>query len=835
MTAAPMFPNPVYRVGSNPYGMGMADFNRDGIQDLVVANFGPGYDGNPGDLSLLLGRGDGTFAEEVRIPTSQHAADVSAADFNRDGIGDLVVTYPSSSTAYFLPGLGDGTFGPESLVATSVYALRLADFNHDGLPDLLVDGASATSYFQALLGRGDGTFAAAPAVSPGDSFGPIAVDVNGDGFDDVLTNTFGEGYTPNSILVYLGTGNGSFVLAGSFATGEYSDLLLPADLDGDGHIDLGVDTIHADDPHSGTTGPFILYFGNGDGTFVRGPSVDQYLAMALIASDLNGDGIQDYVRIGYFDDVTPILGAGNRTYTEQPLFYTGIDVTRAVAGDFGRDGRLDLAILGNMSEAVFLYEGNGDGTFGPPINPTIRDSFLGGLVTDDFNGDGVLDIAAALLDQDAVAFLPGDGAGSFGAETRSPAGVGPLFLASVDMNGDGRKDLVVSDRNWHFSPPMVSTPASVAILLGNGDGTFQTPLSFTAPESPLAMHVADFDGDGHADVLVANGYEGIQEPDLSLFLGNGDGTLRPEIRLSAGAVNIFPYGWTAPMGLASGDLDGDGRRDIVVAMSGLDTPGGAGAVRVFHGQGGGLFGPPITVADTVSSAGVTVADLDGDGAGEIVVADAASYTSINPGGLYVLHNDGASNFTASRLLEAGIGPFDVQVADMTLDGVSDLVASNNAGYMAILPGLGGLAYGAPIRVGLFGMPLAMVKGDFTGDGTPDMLIASGSGMFIVQVPANPALAIDAAVSTKSPLGKGSGTVTWTTNAEFDLAGFNILEETAQGTRRINPAMIPCTECITGRGSTYTSILPKHKSGKNVFIQAVHIDGRLEVFGPARKE
>src|SRR5215470_220410 len=84
--AAPLFPNPVYEVGSNPYGLGMADFNRDGVQDLVVANFGAGYDGLSGDVSVLIGHGDGTFSSEMRIPTSQHASDALAADVDGDGV-----------------------------------------------------------------------------------------------------------------------------------------------------------------------------------------------------------------------------------------------------------------------------------------------------------------------------------------------------------------------------------------------------------------------------------------------------------------------------------------------------------------------------------------------------------------------------------------------------------------------------------------------------------------------------------------------------------------------------------------------------------------------------
>ena len=134
----PLFPNPVYTVGSNPYTLGMADFNRDGIPDLVTANFGAGYDGGPGDVSVLFGHGDGTFSNETRVPTSQHPSEVSAADVDGDGVGDLILTFWPLGQAVLMRGQGDGTFGSEELIiADGVYRVHLADINDDNVPDLI--------------------------------------------------------------------------------------------------------------------------------------------------------------------------------------------------------------------------------------------------------------------------------------------------------------------------------------------------------------------------------------------------------------------------------------------------------------------------------------------------------------------------------------------------------------------------------------------------------------------------------------------------------------------------------------------------------------------------
>ncbi|HZN03226.1 MAG TPA: VCBS repeat-containing protein, partial [Candidatus Polarisedimenticolia bacterium] len=306
------------------------------------------------------------------------------------------------------------------------------------------------------------------------------------------------------------------------------------------------------------------------------------------------------------------------------------------------------------------------------------------------------------------------------------------------------------------------------------------------------------------------------------------------VRLDVGTEEHYPYGWTFPMGLASGDFDGDARNDLVVAVSGLHDPGVPGTVRVLRGLPGGVFAPYATVGQTEFSASVAVADLDADGDADIAVADVASYTAQRPGGLFMLLNDGSGAFLQSSILASGIGPYFVQVADMTGDGIPDLVASANAGYTAILAGLGGGAYAEPI---FFGTPGTVVPGDFDGDGFQDLLVVSYLSSFVMlnQTPSEVPLQIDAAISFTKQLGRGSGTLTFTTNVETDLVGFNVLEITAQGTTSVNRALIPCEECTSGLGATYTFLVPRHRSGRNFYVEAVHAGGGTELFGPARRE
>ena len=832
--AAGLFPNPAYPVGANPYGMGIADFNGDGLDDLVTGSYANGGPG-PGSLTLLFGQGDGTFGGKTLVPTQLHPVHVVAGDFDGDGFGDLVIGYGNLGLTTTARGHGDGTFGPEVTISNAIRRFYLADFNDDAQPDLLGELNIGAGGFQAYLGNPDGTFTAQPGNVPAGAdatLNPAVIDFNGDGHDDVMTIRWLSGQTPVEAMIFLGNGDGSFTAAGSLIVPDELSGLIGADLDGDGYDDL-VATTYVYHPESGINGDVRLYFSNGDGTFTAGPVQTEAFAYSIFAFDQNGDGLQDFVRIGDYD-VAPFVATGPRTYAAFPSFWTGSSVRFSVVGDFEGDGRRDLALLSNFSEAVFVYAGDAAGGFGPRQDPPALDTYPGAVVSHDFDGDGHLDMAAAVLPQDEIAVRLGRGDGTFGPVTRYASGVGPVFLEGADMNGDGRLDLVVSLRNWHFEYVDPTPPGEVAILLGNGDGTFQAPgAAQPSGLDPLAMHVADLDGDGLADVVVANGYSGLQ-PDLSFFHGLGDGSLAPEIRLDVGTVEAYPYGWTYPMGLASGDFDGDGHNDLVVAVSGLHDPGVPGTVRVLRGLPGGVFAPYATVADTESSASVAVADLDGDGDGDIAVADVASYTAQRPGGLFTLLNDGTGAFAQPPILASGIGPRFVHVADMTGDGILDLVAEANAGYAAILAGLGGGAYAAP---SFFGTPGAVSPGDFDGDGFQDMLVLSYTSSFVMlnQTPSPVSLQIDAVISFNKQAGRGSGLLTFTTNAENDLVGFNVVEITAQGTTMINRALIPCEECSNGLGATYTFLVPRHRGGRDFYVEAVHTGGAKELFGPARRE
>src|SRR3989442_8669497 len=199
------------------------------------------------------------------------------------------------------------------------------------------------------------------------------------------------------------------------------------------------------------------------------------------------------------------------SFTAQ-TFPSGPNPQVTAVGDFSGDGKLDLAVVNSGSTTVSVLLGNGDGTFQTPLTVDVGGSNPTYVVAADFNGDGKLDLAVATYGcfgygaagpcptvSNAISVLLGNGDGTFQAARTFEAGSGPNAVAVGDFNADGKLDLAVADYG-----PSTLRATTVSVLLGNGDGTFQAPLTFHARRSPAFVAVADFNGDSKLDLAVAN-------------------------------------------------------------------------------------------------------------------------------------------------------------------------------------------------------------------------------------------------------------------------------------------------------------------------------------------
>jgi hypothetical protein len=350
-----------------------------------------------------------------------------------------------------------------------------------------------------------------------------------------------------------------------------------------------------------------------------------------------------------------------------------------VAGDFNGDGKLDLAVV-DFPNDVSVLLGHGDGTFQQGGKYPVG-LFPNSMVAGDFNGDGRVDLAFANSADNTVSVLLGNGDGSFQPAQAYPAGQAPVALVAGDFNGDGKLDLAaVDDGQWYGGTSMV------AVLLGNGDGTFQRARQSSLEESAASSIVAgDFNGDGHFDLAVA-GADTHNTGDVSVLLGHGDGTFKPGetyILGVEGYIGDYP-------GLVAGDFNGDGRTDLATANPGSND------VSVLLGNGDGTFQAEVRYAAESYPHSLVAGDFNGDGHLDLALAngngviDLAGY----PGAVSVLLGNGGGTFQPARQYAVGPSPLSMVADDFNGDGRMDLVAANqNTNNLSVFLGNGDGTFG----------------------------------------------------------------------------------------------------------------------------------------------
>lgn len=644
-----------YPIGVGPSPIAVADFNGDGKPDVVAANF-CGNDpvlceDGQGTVSVLLGKGDGTFQSHVDYPAGAWPTLVVVGDFNSDGHPDLVVGINGLS---MLLGNGDGTFQPHvdyPIVDISEWTSMVAgDFNEDGKPDVagIYSNNGISFYVTVLLGNGDGTFQTHVDYSTGGLAISIKLaDFNRDGKQDLAVSN-GE---HNSVSALLGNGDGTFQTHIDSSTGRSSALAAVADFNADGYPDLAV----------ASSGPALrILLGNGDGTFHTSlPDDEAYTFGSSIASvgDFDGDGRQDLVVAnGDANSVSVLLGNGDGTF-QTHLNYAGF----GGMGDFQGDGRQDL--IGCAGGFVNVLLGNGDGTFQTQIRNTTfgcQSALIG-----DFNSDGKLDLAGSGGEPlESIGVMLGNGDGTFRREVDSPIGVIPkLSLALIgDFNGDGKPDIAVGSsidnsnaENW------------LNVLLGNGDGTFRFFGQYPAGIRATSVALGDFNRDGKQDFVVSNQCgtnctSSSTHGTVSVWLGNGDGTFQTSGEYQSG-LEAFS--------VAVGDFNGDGTLDLAVASRGDSSVG------VLLGNGDGTFQTHMNFPTAPNPQFITIADFDSDGRLDLAVASLLySFT--------VLLGNGDGTFHMNKVYFNGEGNRGVIVSDFNHDGAPDLLLGTYAGAGILL-------------------------------------------------------------------------------------------------------------------------------------------------------
>ncbi len=573
-------------------------------------------------------------------------------------------------------------------------AIAWGDFNGDGIPDLAVAN-SGSATVSVLLGNGDGSFQAARDYAVPPNPGALAVgDFTGDGRQDLVV------VSPNfggSVSVLLSNGDGTFQPARTIATEPYPDAVAVGDFNGDGTLDLAVALRYSD--------AVAIFRGNGDGTFQPPQSVAAGSdLLAIAAADFNGDGSLDLaVTDASRNEVQILLGNGDGSFQAPRRFAAGGNNPVAVAvGDFNSDGIPDLVVANSSypNGTVSVLLGTGAGSF-QTARTFAAGTYLNAVAVGDFNGDGILDLAVvggSFSDGVPVSVLLGNGDGSFQTAHTFAAGVEPSAVAVGDFNGDGNADLAIAD-------PFRD---KASVFLGNGDGSFQTAHTYATGRYSDSVAVGDFNGDGIPDLAVANGDA---FGTVSVLLGHGDGSFQPNREFEVGS---------EPGSVVVGDFNGDGIPDIATANV-YD-----GTVSVLLGNGDGSFQPARFFAAGSRPYSVAVGDFNGDGILDLAVADGGDGSGNGQGGSVLLGN-GDGTFQPAQTFAAGNRPISVAVGDFNGDSIPDLVVANSTdGTVSVLLGHGDGSFQPARDFAVDSFAGFVAVGDFTGDGIPDLAVASAS-------------------------------------------------------------------------------------------------------------
>ena len=383
--------------------------------------------------------------------------------------------------------------------------------------------------------------------------------------------------------------------------------------------------------------------------------------------------------------------AAGDLFKHAQIFKSGGSAPKSVAvADVNRDGKPDLLVAnqcgsdsscnGNGSVTVLL--GNADGTFQAAVAYDSAGHTTTSVAVGDVNGDGKPDViltnackTQSDCDIGVVSVLLGNGDGTFQtAVTYESGGKSAVSVAVGDVNGDGKLDLLVA--NYCLSSVSCSS-GSVGVLLGNGDGTFQSPHSYGSGDADTSsVTPADVNLDTKPDLIAANAGS---LSGVAVLLGNGDGTFQ----------TARTYGPTSSArSIAVGDVNQDGKLDLLVANE--CSPGSCdhGLVGVLLGNGDGTFQAAQTYDSSAYSPwAVSVGDVDGDGKLDVLVTnECLSYDVCNAGGIVgVLLGNGDGTFLpAQQYNSGGIGPYSMALADVNGDGGPDLIVPNLSGFVGVL-------------------------------------------------------------------------------------------------------------------------------------------------------
>ncbi len=678
-------------------------------------------------VSVYLGNGDGSF-QPARTYSVQDSsgqgvspAAVAVADFN--GIPYIVTANSGDNTISVLQGDGSGAFLPCQVYGTmgsSPSAIAMAELNDQ----LYIVAANYNSTGVNSYGVGtvavfqtdNGVFQPTPAIYS-------------------VQDAAGAGLGPAAVA--LSEYNGQLVIA----TANQGDTTLsvlqsdnngifqqPASVYSLGTFGVSTDSVAM----AAFQGSLYLVTADDNGTV----SVFRKQGDAAFQSAGSYVTDGDSVAVGEFNDnlnivsagpdgtISVLQGNGGGGFQSATTYSVGYDPVAVALGDFNGDGNMDIVTAG-ANGPVSILLGRANGTF---VSTLLASPSA--MATGDFNRDGNLDLVVANsagridlatgLFVGTVSVLLGNGDGTFQSAASYYVG-GDQLPTDTSVDGVDTVSVAVGDFNNDGNLDLVVAIASdnsVSVLLGRGDGTFLPAVIYPVGDSPQSVAVGDFTGNGNLDIVTVNG-----DGTVSVLLGKGDGTFQLAETEGGFGVGLNSTTTAIANAVAVGDFTGNGNLDIVTADEGspLGTAEG-NVVSVLLGNGKGNFQAASTY--DVSSqfgpyAAVAVGDLTGNGNLDIVTAN-------GDGTVSVLLGSGDGTFQIAGSYYAGNNITSLAVGDFTHNGRLDIVTANSTdNTVSVLLGNGDGTFQSAVTYAVGTLPEAVAVGDFNNDGNLGIAAANG--------------------------------------------------------------------------------------------------------------
>ena len=826
--------------GSSSNNMVIGDINGDGKPDLVVTNFGSN---TVSVLRNTSSSGSISFATAVTFATGSGPENVAISDLDKDGKPDLVVCCNSNAVDAFRNTSSGTTISFATAVilgsVTQAIDVKIGDIDGDGKPDVAVISYSnsTVSVFRNTSAVGTISVAAAVTVATGSNPKISAIgDVDGDGKLDLVVANFGA----NNFSVIRNTstvGTISFATKVDFAAGSSPYCVVIGDIDGDGKPDLAVVnsgnntvSLYRNTATSGTisagslaaavtltagTSPQIVAMGDIDGDgkpdivtanagggnisvirndpFLQPPvitSASQYLGNPGTAVTITGNYFNAVPanNIVYFGATQAVVSAGSVTSLNVtvPAGATYSDITVENTA-YGLTGFTQYPFLPVYNSSIYAA---GAVNLDPKVDFTAGTQ-PDGVAIGDIDGDGKPDVVVTNRGSGTVSVYRNTSAsgsitaGSFAAKVDFTTGSSPGYVAIGDIDGDGKPDIAVA--NYGSSTVSVLRNTSVS-----GSVSFATQVTAATGGQPNGIAIGDIDGDGKPDLAVAN-WNGGTVSVLRNTSVSGSVSFATQVTAAVGS---------GASGIVIGDIDGDGKPDLAVANLTSNT---VSVLRNTSTMGSVSFATQVTAPTGTQPNCIAIGDIDGDGKPDLAVANYSSNT------VSILRNSSVSGFVSFAIqvsVATGNGPASISIGDIDGDGKPDLaVANENISNVSVLRNTsttGSVSFATQVIASIGGAALSIAMGDLDGDGKPDIVTANNNVTTISVIRNDPFLLAPVISSVSTYQGTAGASVSITGN-HFNATPANNIVYFGATQAVVSAASVTSLNVTVPAGATYSDI------------------------------